>query len=259
MPTITDEAVCIRQWDWSETSQTVSLFTRASGVVRGVAKGSKRPKSPFSGGLEVLTRGELTATLKRPGALSIITSWELREPYSALRRDLVRYHTGVLLADLLHHALREEDPHTELYDRAVETLDGLADDAGDPSSLLLGFQLALARETGHRPELARRADTGAPVEPAPTHCFCPELGGLVPDPPPPGIPGPVWRVREETVRALRAGAENHGEPCPAPALVRANKLLAAFLGDRLGFESPALGPWLAVVEAAGGVQSAPDE
>ncbi|MFM1832063.1 MAG: hypothetical protein RLZZ461_379, partial [Planctomycetota bacterium] len=26
MPTIRDEAICVRHWDFSETSQTVSLF-----------------------------------------------------------------------------------------------------------------------------------------------------------------------------------------------------------------------------------------
>lgn len=49
MPPVSDDAVCIRHWDWSETSQTVSLFTRGHGLVRALAKGSKRPKSPYSG------------------------------------------------------------------------------------------------------------------------------------------------------------------------------------------------------------------
>ena len=42
MPTISDYAICIRRWDFSETSQTVSLFTRESGIIRGLAKGAKR-------------------------------------------------------------------------------------------------------------------------------------------------------------------------------------------------------------------------
>ena len=39
MGTIHDQGVCIRHWDFSETSQTVSLFGRSLGVVRGLAKG----------------------------------------------------------------------------------------------------------------------------------------------------------------------------------------------------------------------------
>ena len=66
MPIIADTAICIRCWDFSETSQTVSLFTREHGVVRGLAKGAKREKGGFSGGLDVLTRGEMIASVK-PG------------------------------------------------------------------------------------------------------------------------------------------------------------------------------------------------
>ncbi len=259
VPTITDEAICIRQWDWSETSQTVSVFARETGVVRGVAKGSKRPRAPFSGGVEVLTRGELTATLKRPGALSIITSWDLRDPYAALRRDLARYHTGLLVVDLLHHALREEDPHPRLYDDAANTLASLASADPDPPRALLEFQWSLARETGHRPELDRRADNGAPLEGAPTYCFCPELGGLTPDPAPAGVLGRTWRVREETIRALRAGCAGADAGEAPQAVVRANKLLATFLSDRLGFELPSLAPWEAAIGLDRAENSLPGE
>jgi len=40
VPSITDDAVVLRVWDFSETSQTVALLTRARGSVRGLAKGS---------------------------------------------------------------------------------------------------------------------------------------------------------------------------------------------------------------------------
>ncbi|MEZ6244100.1 MAG: DNA repair protein RecO [Phycisphaerales bacterium] len=259
MPTITDEAICIRQWDWSETSQTVSLFARATGVIRGVAKGSKRPRSPYSGGLEVLTRGELTAALKRPGALSIVTSWDLRDPYPPIRRDLVLLHTALLVVDLIHHALREEDPHPALYDDACATLESLAGDHAEPARDLLAFQWSLARETGHRPELDRRADTGAALERGETYCFSPEYGGLLPDPPDARVPGHIWRVREETVRALRASRDARDDATGGAALIRANQLLATFLGDRLGFELPTLAPWVAAMARRGMGDNDPPE
>src|SRR4051812_20305466 len=71
MAAVTDQAVCIRQWDWSETSQTVSLFGRETGVVRAIAKGSKREHSRFSGGLEVMTRGEMIVHIKAGDSLSL--------------------------------------------------------------------------------------------------------------------------------------------------------------------------------------------
>src|SRR5690606_40070296 len=83
MPTITDNAVCIRRWDFSETSQTVSLFTREHGILRGIAKGAKREKGNFSGGLDILTRGEVVAILKPGRELATLTAWQLQEIYPA--------------------------------------------------------------------------------------------------------------------------------------------------------------------------------
>ena len=83
MPTVIDQAICIRHWDWSETSQTVSLFARDTGIVRGMAKGARREKAPFSGGLEVLTRGEMVAIIKPSSDLANITAWDLQETFPA--------------------------------------------------------------------------------------------------------------------------------------------------------------------------------
>ena len=64
MADVTDSAVCLRCWDYSETSQTVSLLTREHGILRGLAKGAKRPKASFSGGFDPLTCGQLVAIIK---------------------------------------------------------------------------------------------------------------------------------------------------------------------------------------------------
>ena len=56
MPAQHDQAICIRHWDYSETSQTVGLFGRTLGCFRGLAKGARRERGSFSGGLDLLTR-----------------------------------------------------------------------------------------------------------------------------------------------------------------------------------------------------------
>ena len=69
MQTIEDNAFCLRRWDFSETSQTASLLTRDHGVLRGLAKGAKRPKPGrtkvvFGAPLQLRT-GESTRSLNR--------------------------------------------------------------------------------------------------------------------------------------------------------------------------------------------------
>ncbi|MFN9968750.1 MAG: DNA repair protein RecO, partial [Phycisphaerae bacterium] len=74
MATVMDDAICIRVWDWSETSQTVSLFCRSLGVVRGLAKGSKRQDARFSGGYELFTRGQAGVLITSHDAMATLTA-----------------------------------------------------------------------------------------------------------------------------------------------------------------------------------------
>ena len=73
VPQLRDIAVCVRHWDFSETSQTVSLLTREHGILRGLAKGSRRDKGDFSGGIDLLTCGEVIAIVKPSGAMATLT------------------------------------------------------------------------------------------------------------------------------------------------------------------------------------------
>ncbi len=67
-------------------------MTETHGKVRGLAKGSKRTSPShmqrFSGGIELLTRGEIVATTKPTTELATLTEWDLQDDYHYLRRDL---------------------------------------------------------------------------------------------------------------------------------------------------------------------------
>lgn len=243
MPAFTDTAICIRRWDFSETSQTVSLFTREHGVIRGIAKGAKREKGNFSGGIDLLTRGQIVALARggdvsRSGGesgLATLTNWNLEEVYRAIRSSLPANRAALYVADLLHHMLKEADPHPRLFDAFDEALLALAD--RDRIELtLLTMQWSILCETGYQPELHRNAETGAELPAkAATLAFSPGAGGIVDD-----VPGPDrWRVRMETIELLRAIAAGSGDGTPVAA-ARANRLLASYIREILGVEPPAM-------------------
>jgi DNA repair protein RecO (recombination protein O) len=239
VPTLRDQAVVLRRWDFSETSQTVSLFCREQGVLRGLAKGAKRERGKFCGGFEPLTRGEIVAIVKPTTDLANLIEWDLQEVFPGPRRSLRAFHAGMFLADLVDHAMSQADPHPALWDelaRALAVLDG-----DDPEPTLLRFQWATLVETGHRPEL----DAG-PGD-APTLGFDPDAGRLVPDPGSDAAHRGVWRIRRETVDLLRrvdAWFAGGGAPDLAEAdsarLRRANLFLASHLRWVIGRELPTL-------------------
>ncbi len=261
VPAEPDEAICIRQWDWSETSQTVSLFARSAGLVRALAKGAKRPKAPFSGGIELLTRAGIGVILRPNSDLALLTEWDLQETFPSLRRSLGAYHAGLFMADLVHHAVTDHDPHVNLYDALLASLRALDDDAVIPLTLLR-FQWATLVGTGYKPVLDADARTGTPLaftaRPA-SYRFDPDLGGLVSDSAPGDAPSPApgsqarprhgaWRVRAATIDLIRRVASesaNSGGRAPPAAhpvahdphsVDRANRLLAAYFRHILGRE-----------------------
>jgi DNA repair protein RecO (recombination protein O) len=237
MPTISDSAVCIRRWDFSETSQTVSLLTREHGIIRGLAKGAKREKGAFSGGLDVLTRGQVVAIVRPGRELATLTEWHLDETYRVIRRRLDANRAGLYMADLVHHMLTDQDPHPPVFDALVEALDGLADPSQVGMALLL-FQWRVLAETGYRPEVERDAETGRPLpEDAEVLAFNPRAGGIVAAP----VGSDHWRVRRSTVELLRTVASGSpAVPIEPEAVRRANRLLAVYCRELIGSELPTM-------------------
>ncbi|MCC6677494.1 MAG: DNA repair protein RecO [Phycisphaerales bacterium] len=252
MPTIKDEAVCIRHWDWSETSQTVSLFARQTGVLRAVAKGAKRENARFSGGLEILTRGLAIAIVKPTDGLATLTAWDLLETFPAVRRSLPAFYAGMYLADLVHHAVRDSDPHPRLFDAMVEALRELGGPAG-PAWGVLRFQWSALVETGFKPELARDVRTGADLPESGSYTFLPGLGGLAAGE---ARSTDGWKVRSGTVtllRSLESGAlsPEAAGPESGKTVLRAGRLLAAYWREVLGLEPPSMRAYIEALERPG--------
>lgn len=264
MPPVHGPAVCIRQWDWSETSQTVSLFTRQHGVVRALAKGARRPGAPFSGGIELLTLGEAGLIIKPSAELALLTDWDLRASHSHLRRSLGASLAAQHCADVVQALVLDHDAHEALFDALLLAIAAMADAAAVAGALAY-FQAAALIHAGLWPVLDRTTDTDG--EPAgdsvrtPTaarssnttqavRLFDPFRHGLVSSDVPPlhTLPGAsaAWRVRAETVRllldlevAVRTRAA--GVPrMPQAAAERGGRLLAAYLRHVLGRDLPTL-------------------
>ncbi len=224
-----DQAICIRQWDYSETSQTVSLFARRLGGLRALAKGSRRERGSFSGGIDLLTAGEIGVLLKRDPDLATLTEWDVQETFPRLRDDLQANRAAWYVADVLGRMLPPLDPHPRLFDVTIELLRTLGHSA-TTEAVMLRFQWILLEETGWQPDL-QDPDPGAG-----TLAFDPQEGHWRPDA---GVPG-TWRVRRETLLTLQAAALGLLEQQDVVSVQRANKLLAAHIRNVLGEEPPSM-------------------
>lgn len=230
-----DQAIVLRTWEYSETSQTVALFTRGHGALRGLAKGARRDRGSFSGGFEPLTLGEIGAVIKPTTELSTLTDWDLQEVFRAARSDLAAHRAGLYIVDVLHHVMHSPDPHPELFDVTVEALRALSDH-GAICGGVLRFLWQLLHDAGYEPRL-----DGADLD-SRTAIFSPRAGGVVENEGQVAPGAPAWKVRPQTLSLLRAvrdrrGTEQAGAVSDQQADVdRASRLLNAHLCTVLDLE-----------------------
>jgi len=262
MPRFTDNAVVLRSIEWSESSQIVVLLTEAHGKVRGLAKGAKRmsPSSVqrFSGGIELLTIGEVIARTRPTTELAVVTEWDLRDDLFALRRDLRALELAAYAASLCDAVLAPEDPHPWTYHAIRGFLDAVkahvaAGRTGGHDASLLAFQWAVLTDNGYMPELHADVHSGEAIGERASLRFDPRAGGLTRDAAPHN-----WGVRGETVALLRTVADAYqaardaGDPtttlplpdappdAPPDAIDRANRLLCSYARALLDTELPAM-------------------
>ncbi|MFK7882729.1 MAG: DNA repair protein RecO [Phycisphaerales bacterium] len=246
MPMVEDEGICVRHWDWSETSQTVAVMTREHGLVRCLAKGSKREKAPFSGGVELLMRAELGMIIKPSADLATLTSWDLIEPMPSARAAFARYAACMYIADLIPRAVHDHDPHPVLFEALANTLAAIGGvescDIHAVHAWLSWFQWQVLAETGSKPEVLIDVRTGEDLKATQPVGFAWELGGLTAMDRH-GQDKGVARISPTTVGILRrldAGEAASELTEDADANTRAGCVLAARLRDLFTFEPPTL-------------------
>jgi DNA repair protein RecO (recombination protein O) len=156
-------ALVLRAVEVFETSLVVTLFTRELGKVAAIAKGGRRLKGPFSGGLDLLGVSDIMVLHKSSEALDLLTEAAPVERFTSLRRDLAALYAGYYLAELLTELTDYHDPHPKLFDAAVVTLRHLGESVLRERRVLR-FELACLRELGLMPALDDCAHCGLPVE-----------------------------------------------------------------------------------------------
>ena len=245
MPGRPDDAICLRSYEYAESSQIVSCLTRRGGRVRGLAKGATRtaPSSlaRFSGGLWPTQRGQLTVAARASTELAAVTEWDLLDDRHGLRTALDAQRHALALVELVDALTADGDPAPHLFDWLDEALGHLAAPAASAAGrgVAVAFVWRLLDAAGFAPRLDQDLDSGRPLTPAAADrlAFIPAEGGFSTA----AEAGPhVWPVSGSTVRLLRRFAETAAAadaqplseavpPDTEPDVVRrAGRLLASF-------------------------------
>lgn len=167
MPLKQSEAIVLRTYPLREADLLVTLFTRAEGKVRGVAKSAKRSRKRFGGALEPLTCVR-ASWQDRPGSdLARLESCEVLLSPLAAPMDYPRCVALAHVAEMLDELLPDREPSDGIFRLAWAVLQSLED-----ASIWLPvtyFDLWMLRLMGFLPPLGECIECGAPLAGQPAY------------------------------------------------------------------------------------------
>jgi DNA repair protein RecO (recombination protein O) len=177
-------AFVLHQYDWSETSLIVDLFTREQGRVVVVAKGAKRPHSQLRSVLLPFQRIQVAVGRAARGTQGEEVQPEVQTLRSAewaggaVMPSGAALFSGFYLNELLMKLMARNDPHPVLFDIFAQTLPALstARDDTPAQAALRAFELKLLQAVGLLPDLSLVTLTLEPVDPQCDYRLLPESG-----------------------------------------------------------------------------------
>ena len=135
----------------TETSLIVHWLTPDLGRIATVAKGARRPKSPFRSKLDLFYLCEFNLARSRRSDLHTLREARLLETHSAIRRELGWLEQAAYAAALIEQTTETETPLPGFFDLLSGFLKNLP--AHPPQTqTVLAFELKLLAELGLQPD-----------------------------------------------------------------------------------------------------------
>jgi DNA repair protein RecO (recombination protein O) len=138
----------------TETSLIVHWLTPDFGRLATIAKGARRPKSPFLGKLDLFYLADFSFSRSRHSDLHILREAVLREMHGAIREDIWKLRQAAYATALIEQATETETPLPAVFELLRGFLDCLC--RQKPSAqLVFAFELKFLRELGLNPDLRK--------------------------------------------------------------------------------------------------------
>src|SRR5207302_2964061 len=150
-------AILLRKRKFSDTSLIVSWCTESFGCIQTMAKGARRPKSPFTGKLDLFFEAEISVVRSRKSDLHTLTEVMLKNPFAGIRSKYLRTQSAAYFVELIEICTERDHREPELFALLHRAFGYL--DANDPTPRAVShFETELARIAGVHDERKLKAD-----------------------------------------------------------------------------------------------------
>ncbi|HNQ72462.1 MAG TPA: DNA repair protein RecO [Verrucomicrobiota bacterium] len=144
--------IILRTRPLTETSLIVNWLTAEHGRISTVAKGARKPKSPFAGRLDLFFEASFTYRRSRRSELHTLCELELQETHAALRNDLGWLQQAAYATRLSEQTTERETPVPGVQALLRGLLHHLPEQPPQPRTVY-AFELKLLVELGLQPNL----------------------------------------------------------------------------------------------------------
>ena len=144
--------IILRTRPLTETSLIIHWLTPNLGRIATVAKGARRPKSPFAGKLDLFYAADFSFSRSRQSELHTLREASLRETHGAIRQDIVKLQQASYAATFIEQATETETPLREIFDLTRSFLKHLCEHETQPQNIF-ALELKLLHELGLAPDL----------------------------------------------------------------------------------------------------------
>ena len=143
--------IILRTRPLTETSLIVNWLTPDLGRIATVAKGARRPKSPFAGKLDLFYAADFSFSRSRTSELHNLREVKLHATRSGLRDDMGKFQQAAYATAFIEQATETETPLPEIFKLVESFLNFLGANPATPQNIF-ALELKFLRELGLEPD-----------------------------------------------------------------------------------------------------------
>lgn len=173
------DAINLKSYSLSESDKIVVMYSKEKGLIKGIAKGVKKPKSKLGARMDLLVAN--TVMLHKGKNFSTIYQAETLDTFRHVRTDLDKIFYSMYVAEIMNNFGLEDDPSSEIiYNLLYKALHCISEAESKVQIMLavIKFQLKMMKESGFSLEFDNCLNCRHAVK-GETVYFVSDLGGVV--------------------------------------------------------------------------------
>ena len=173
------DAINLKAYNLSESDKIIVMYSKDKGLIRGVAKGVKKPKSKLGARMDLLVAN--TLMLHKGKNLDTICQAEVLNTFNKTRQDIDKIFYSMYVTEVVNNFGLEEDPSSEvIYNLLYKALNTISSAQNKVEILIavIKFQLKMMIESGFSLEFDTCLHCQCNIGEETTY-FIPTAGGVV--------------------------------------------------------------------------------